>query len=183
MAINCLELIFSLKTLIQQSALNCSPANTWREGPLPHSFSVYVMVSLSGLGSPPWAWPFCCQFMRCLCFQSYLCSNLKPNPGSKNDHTSSSLTEISGLVQRCIGCACFCSSQVKHNRNTTRARWWLLIIVTVCYAFYQGLGIMMIYSGSHCISVIFVYRVYRGISQELQSPAVLAHCKSIIIWQ
>lgn len=78
-AINGLELIFSLKTLIQQSALNCSLENTWLEGPLPHSFFVYVMLSLAELGSGPRVWPFCCQFMWRLCFQSYLCSNLKPN--------------------------------------------------------------------------------------------------------
>lgn len=147
-AINCLELIFSLKTLIQQSALNCSPENTWREGPLPHSFSVYLRLALSGLGSHPRAWPFCCQFMRRLCFQSYLGSNLKPNPGSKNDRTSWRLTEISGSAWRCSGCACLASGQEKHSCNTKLARWWLLIkLLSLCamHSFKIGLGVTEIY--------------------------------------
>ncbi len=164
-AINCLELIFSLKTLIQQSALNCGPENTWREGLLPHSFSVYPVLALSGLGSRPRAWPFCCQFMRRLCFQSYLGSNLKPNPGSKNDRTSWSLTEISGSARPCGGCACLASRQVEHSRSTELARWWLLIkLLSLCvmHSFWNVLTKNV---------ENLLYRLYRGIPlrRELQS--------------
>lgn len=83
--------------------LNC-PENTGCGGLLPHSRPGLLVPSLSELGSDPRACPFCCQFMWCLCSQSYLGSNLKANPGSKNDLTPSSLTQISRSAQRCIAC-------------------------------------------------------------------------------